>query len=95
MIERVLKYLKGEEIIADVPNGWGVLMVDGYPIGGYKVNDLEKTDEKIRELVDKNYTTIVVSNEVASFSEDIIKKYNRIESVNIIIAPGHNKDNYT
>ena len=58
------------------------------------VND-EKTDEKIRELVDKNYTTIVVSNEVASFSEDIIKKYNRIENVNIIIAPGHNKDNYT
>ena len=54
-----------------------------------------KTDEKIRELVDKNYTTIVVSNEVASFSEDIIKKYNRIENVNIIIAPGHNKDNYT
>lgn len=39
----------------------------------YKINDLEKTDEKIRELVDKNYTTIVVSNEVASFSEDIIK----------------------
>lgn len=61
----------------------------------YKINDLEKTDEKIRELVDKNYTTIVVSNEVASFSEDIIKKYNRIENVNIIIAPGHNKDNYT
>ena len=61
----------------------------------YKINDLEKTDEKIRELVDKNYTTIVVSNEVASFSEDIIKKYSRIESVNIVIAPGHNKDNYT
>jgi hypothetical protein len=61
----------------------------------YKINDLEKTDEKIRELVDKNYTTIVISNEVASFSEDIIKKYNRIENVNIIIAPGHNKDNYT
>lgn len=34
--ERVFKYLRGEEIVADVPNGWGVLMVDGYPIGGYK-----------------------------------------------------------
>lgn len=61
----------------------------------YKVNDLEKTDEKIKELVDKKYTTIVLSNEVAGFSQDIIKKYNKIENVNIIIAPNHNKDNYT
>lgn len=61
----------------------------------YKVNDLEKIDEKIKELVDKKYTTIVLSNEVAGFSQDIIKKYNKIENVNIIIAPSHNKDNYT
>lgn len=61
----------------------------------YKINDLEKTDEKIKELVDKKYTTIVLSNEVAGFSQDIIKKYNKIENVNIIIAPSHNKDNYT
>lgn len=61
----------------------------------YKVNDLDKTDEKIKELVDKKYTTIVLSNEVAGFSQDIIKKYNKIENINIIIAPNHNKDNYT
>lgn len=61
----------------------------------YKVNDLDKTDEKIKELVDKKYTTIVLSNEVAGFSQDIIKKYNKIENINIIIAPSHNKDNYT
>lgn len=61
----------------------------------YKVNDLDKTDEKIKELVDKKYTTIVLSNEVAGFSQDIIKKYNKIENVNIIIAPSHNKNNYT
>ena len=61
----------------------------------YKISDLEKTDEKIKELVDKNYTTIVLSNEVANFSEDIIKKYNRTENVNIIIAPSHNKTDYT
>lgn len=61
----------------------------------YKVNDLDKTDEKIKELVDKKYTTIVLSNEIAGFSQDIIKKYNKIENVNIIIAPSHNKNNYT
>lgn len=61
----------------------------------YKVNDLDKTDEKIKELVDKKYTTIVLSNEIAGFSQDIIKKYNKIENVNIIIAPSHNRNNYT
>ena len=61
----------------------------------YEIDDLEKTDEKIRELVEQKYDTIVLSNEVANFSEDIIKKYNRIENVNIIIAPSHNKTDYT
>ena len=61
----------------------------------YEIDDLEKTDEKIRELVEKKYNTIVVSNEVASFSEDIIKKYGKAENINIIIAPSHNKTDYT
>lgn len=53
----------------------------------YDIEDLEKTDEKIQELVNKNYNTIVISNEVAYFSEDIIKKYAKNENINIIIAP--------
>jgi len=53
----------------------------------YKINDLENTDLKINELIKKNYNTIVISNEVASFSEDIIKKYNKREDINIIINP--------
>lgn len=57
----------------------------------YEIDDLEKTDEKIKELVEQKYSTIVISNEVASFSEDIIKKYNKIDDINIIIAPGKNK----
>ncbi len=53
----------------------------------YEIDDLEQTDEKIKELVEQKYNTIVISNEVASFSEDIIKKYNKTEDINIIIAP--------
>lgn len=53
----------------------------------YEIEDLEQTDEKIRELVEQKYSTIVISNELASFSEDIIKKYNKIDDINIIIAP--------
>ena len=39
----------------------------------YKVNDLEKVDDKINELVKNDYTTIVLTNEVAGCSESIIK----------------------
>lgn len=52
-----------------------------------ELDDLERTDEVLKGLIQKNYNTIVLTNEVAGFSEDIIKKYNKIESVNIIITP--------
>lgn len=52
-----------------------------------ELDDLEKTDEVMKGLIQKNYNTIVLTNEVAGFSQDIIKKYNKMESVNIIIAP--------
>ena len=54
----------------------------------YEIDDLDKTDEKIKELIGQKYNTIVISNEVASFSEDIIKKYNKTDNINIIIASG-------
>ena len=34
---RVLRYLHGEEIEADLPNGWAVVTVEGCTIGGIKV----------------------------------------------------------
>lgn len=52
-----------------------------------KIDDLETTDEKLKELINQKYTTIVMTNEVAGFSENIIKKYNKTDGVNIIIAP--------
>ena len=52
-----------------------------------KIEDLETTDEKLKELINQKYTTIVMTNEVAGFSENIIKKYNKTEGINIIIAP--------
>ncbi len=61
----------------------------------YEIDDLEKIDEKITELVEQKYNTIVLSNEVASFSEDIIRKYGKAENINIIIATSHNKTDYT
>lgn len=53
----------------------------------YKIDDLEKTDDKIKELIRNNYTTIIMTNEVAGFSESIIKKYSKTNDIKIIIAP--------
>ena len=52
-----------------------------------KIDDLEKTDEKIRDLVSHNCNTIIMTNEVASFSESIIKKYSKRDDIKIVIAP--------
>jgi len=52
----------------------------------FKLTDPEQTDEKIKELIKQDYRMVVVSDEIASFSEDIIKKYNQDKNVNIIIA---------
>lgn len=57
---------------------------------GAKVNtidDLEKTDDKIQELIREDYTTIIMTSEVAGVSESIIKKYNRTNDIKIIITP--------
>lgn len=55
-----------------------------------ELDDLEKTDEELERLISEKYKTIFISNEVASFSEDIIKKYNKKDSIRIIITPPSN-----
>ena len=53
----------------------------------FEIENLEDTDEKIKELVDKEYRTIVISETIAANSADIIKKYKKDEDINIIIIP--------
>lgn len=53
----------------------------------YDIDDFDMIDNKLKELVDSNYKTIVLSNQVASFSEDIIKKYKKSDDISIIITP--------
>lgn len=53
----------------------------------YEINDYDETDNTIKQLVDANYKTIWITNELASFSEDIIKKYNKNDDVKIFIVP--------
>lgn len=57
----------------------------------FEIEDLENTDEILGNLVNNKYSTIVISNEVASFSTDIIKKYAKDDNINIIIARNKEK----
>ena len=52
----------------------------------YSLDEPEDTDKKIDELINNNCKTIILSNEIASFSKDIITKYKNKEDVSIIIA---------
>ena len=50
-----------------------------------QIREPEQIDEKIEELKEQKYTTIVISDELASFSEKIISKYKYDNSLNIVI----------
>ena len=52
----------------------------------FKLQDLEQTDNTIKNLIHQKYDTIILSNEVAGFSEDIIKKYQKDKEVKIVIS---------
>ncbi len=62
-------------------------MAKGLGFDVYELEDTEKIDEKISELVSKKYHTIVISSEIAAVSEDIAKKYQKSKKVNIVITP--------
>ena len=52
----------------------------------FSVNSTENVDNKIDELIRKNYNTIIVSNDVAGLSEKINKEYLNNKNVNIVIS---------
>lgn len=54
----------------------------------YELEDLENVDKLIKDLYENQYyRTIILSNELAGFSEDIIKRYQSNNDIRIIIAP--------
>lgn len=53
----------------------------------YRLENPDKVDEKIEELVREDFHTIILSNQIAGFSEDIIKKYKKNKDINIVISP--------
>ena len=56
-----------------------------------ELEDLEQTDTEIKNLIRNQYDTIVVTTQVAGFSEDIFKKYKNNENIRIVITPNKRK----
>lgn len=54
-----------------------------------KIKETENIDKKIDELIGKNYNTIILSNEIAGFSQKINKEYLKNKNINIIIDKDH------
>ena len=50
-----------------------------------KLDNQENVDQKIKELIENKNDTIVITQELSGFSEDIIKKYSKNKDVKIII----------
>lgn len=72
-----LKY-KNDDISFKVPERLGFDV--------FRLSDPENVDEKMEELIKNNYRTIILTNELASFSDSLVKKYERNRNINIIIA---------
>ena len=52
----------------------------------HRLNNPEDVDKTMEELVKQKCNMIVLSNEIAGFSEDIIKKYKNSENINSIMG---------
>ena len=55
-----------------------------------EIQEPEEIDETIKNLKKEKYTTIIIPNELASFSQDIISKYKYDPTLNIVIVPSKN-----
>lgn len=55
------------------------------------IEDREDIDTTINSLVSNDYKTIILSSDVAAFSNDIITKYQKSDDINIVIMPNSRK----
>ena len=76
-----ISWIKNEN---DNRNFW---VAERLGMGVYRLSNPEDIDKTMQDLVNQNCKTIILSNEIAGFSEDIIKKYRNNKDDYIIISP--------
>lgn len=65
-------------------NNYGMAKMFGVDI--FNIDNPENIDSKIDELANK-YKTIIIPDDLASFSQEIIDKYSNNKKTNIVIVP--------
>ena len=53
----------------------------------FELEHPEQIDEQIKQLKNEKYNAIIIPDDLASFSDDIIKKYRKDQTINIFIVP--------
>ncbi len=66
-------------------------LAKGFGFDVFEIDNPENIDKEIEYLKEKKYTTIVISNELASFSDNLLVKYKNDSNLNLIIAPERRK----
>ena len=59
----------------------------------FEINQPEEIDKQIEELEKQEYNTIFIPNNLASFSDNIVRKYKNTENLKIIITPTDTNNN--
>lgn len=59
-------------------------------MNGIELQDLENVDKVLQNLIENDYKTFFITNEVAGHSQDLFKKYYNSKDINIIIAKRKN-----
>lgn len=80
-------YIMKKSFITEKENGRDYKFAQLIGLDIFKLKDPEKVDVLIKKLKNENYNTIFIPDELASFSEDITKKYSNDPNLKIIIMP--------
>lgn len=69
----------------DDKNSYKIAKMFGLDV--YEINEPEEIDKQIEKLKNEEYKTIFIPNNLASFSDNIIKKYQDNDDIKIILTP--------
>ena len=69
----------------DDKNSYKIAKMMGLDV--YEINTPEEIDKQLEILEKEKYKTIFIHNKLASFSDNIIKKYKNSEDIKIILTP--------
>lgn len=63
-----------------------IFLNESFGVKVIEIDNIEDIDKALEEIEKKGKSTVFISNEMASFSNNIIKKYEKDQNIRIIIS---------